>query len=60
MYIKLYQEEECLKREIRDIRRRNIQQGICQGIVTILDNLSDAIPMPKISYSPRDGWRFYF
>ncbi len=57
----LHHEEERLKREIRDIRRHKIQQGVCNTIVTILDTLSDKIPIPRsISYNSHQGWRFQF
>ena len=53
--------EEQLKREIRDIRRQKIKQKTCRTIVTILDALTDKIPMPtRISYNSRDGWIFEF
>jgi hypothetical protein len=57
----LRHEEERLKREIRDIRRYKIQQGVCDTIVTILDTVSNRIPIPSsISYDSRCGWRFQF
>jgi hypothetical protein len=57
----LRHEEERLKREIHDIRRHKIQEGVCDTIVKIFDNLSDRIPIPRsISYNSHQGWRFQF
>jgi hypothetical protein len=57
----LRHKEERLKRDIRDIRRHEIQQGVCDTIVTILDTVSDRIPIPRsISYDSRRGWKFQF